>query len=191
LGDANCRFVDHDVGPALANALPEASAHEPPRWRVDLRKIPSAESELSPLELWCNEAQERYVLALVPGSVPLFAALCDRERCPYAVVARSPQTAPAGHRPAAGRHAGRHAHGCMVGKTPRHDPPCTIDLARRRRDSRRRGNDRRSLDRLLCLPTIADKSFLSTIGDRSVGGMISRDRWWDRGRCRYADVAVS
>ena len=77
----------HDVGAGgLSNALPEAIAHSLRGGRIDLRKIPSAESELSPMEIWCNEAQERYVLALVPGSVPLFSALCERERCPFAVV---------------------------------------------------------------------------------------------------------
>ena len=70
----------------LSNALPEAIAHSHRGGRIDLRKIPSAESELSPMEIWCNEAQERYVLALVPGSVERFAALCERERCPFAVV---------------------------------------------------------------------------------------------------------
>ena len=70
----------------LSNALPEAIAHSHRGGRIDLRKIPSAESELSPMEIWCNEAQERYVLALVPGSVGAFAALCERERCPFAVV---------------------------------------------------------------------------------------------------------
>ncbi len=87
MGDANPILLIHDVGAGgLSNALPEAIAHSQRGGRIDLRKIPSAESELSPMEIWCNEAQERYVLALVPGSVALFAALCERERCPYAVV---------------------------------------------------------------------------------------------------------
>ena len=66
--------------------VPEAIAHSQRGGRIDLRKIPSAEPELSPMEIWCNEAQERYVLALAPGSVERFAALCARERCPFAVV---------------------------------------------------------------------------------------------------------
>src|ERR1700722_15987399 len=87
LGDENPILLIHDVGAGgLSNALPEAIAHSRRGGRIDLRSIPSAESELSPMEIWCNEAQERYVLVLVPGSVPLFAALCERERCPYAVV---------------------------------------------------------------------------------------------------------
>ena len=87
LGDANPILLIHDVGAGgLSNALPEAIAHSHRGGRIDMRKIPSAESELSPMELWCNEAQERYVLALAPGSEALFEKLCARERCPFAVV---------------------------------------------------------------------------------------------------------
>src|SRR3984885_12128931 len=87
LGDANPILLIHDVGAGgLSNALPEAIAHSQRGGRIDLRKIPSAESELSPMEIWCNEAQERYVLVLTPGSEAAFAALCERERCPYAAV---------------------------------------------------------------------------------------------------------
>jgi phosphoribosylformylglycinamidine synthase len=87
MGESNPILLIHDVGAGgLSNAMPEAIAHSRRGGRIDLRKIPSAESELSPMEIWCNEAQERYVLALAPGSVELFAALCERERCPFAVV---------------------------------------------------------------------------------------------------------
>src|SRR5258708_26315468 len=87
LGEANPILLIHAVGAGgLSNALPEAIAHSHRGGLIDLRKIPSAESELSPMEIWCNEAQERYVLALVPGSTARFAALCERERCPFAVV---------------------------------------------------------------------------------------------------------
>src|SRR5450631_878782 len=87
MGDANPILLIHDVGAGgLSNALPEAIAHSRRGGRIDLRQIPSAESKLSPMEIWCNEAQERYVLALVPGSTRLFSALCERERCPFAVV---------------------------------------------------------------------------------------------------------
>ena len=87
LGDANPILLIHDVGAGgLSNAVPEAIAHSQRGGRIELRKVPSAEPELSPMEIWCNEAQERYVLALVPGSVERFAALCARERCPFAVI---------------------------------------------------------------------------------------------------------
>jgi phosphoribosylformylglycinamidine synthase len=193
LGDANPILLIHDVGAGgLSNALPEAIAHSHRGGRIDLRKIPSAESELSPLELWCNEAQERYVMALVPGSVPLFAALCDRERCPYAVV---------GEISADGRLL---VTDPLLAVTPV-DMPIDVlfgKAPRMTRDVRSIGKAvtglstagatiGESLDRLLCLPTIADKSFLITIGDRSVGGMISRDQMVGPWQVPVADVAVS
>jgi len=193
LGDANPILLIHDVGAGgLSNALPEAIAHSHRGGRIDLRKIPSAESELSPMEIWCNEAQERYVLALVPGSTAQFAALCERERCPFAVV---------GEITADGRLevCDPQLHGTpvdmpiemLLGKAPRmtrnvrSTPKITSAFAT---GAATIGD---SLDRLLCLPTIADKSFLITIGDRTVGGLISRDQMVGPWQVPVADVAVS
>src|SRR5216683_1701049 len=193
MGDANPILLIHDVGAGgLSNALPEAIAHSRRGGRIDLRKIPSAESELSPMEIWCNEAQERYVLALVPGSVALFAALCERERCPYAVV---------GEVTGEGRLL---VTDSLLSATPV-DMPIEVLLGkppRMTRDVRTTNKTAtglstagaavgESLDRLLCLPTIADKSFLITIGDRSVGGMISRDQMVGPWQVPVADVAVT
>ncbi len=193
MGSANPILLIHDVGAGgLSNALPEAIAHSRRGGRIDLRKIPSAESELSPMEIWCNEAQERYVLALAPGSVALFTALCERERCPYAVV---------GEITADGRLLVTDSHlagtpvdmpiEVLLGKAPRMTrnvkslPKVSAQI------STAGSTLRESLDRLLCLPTIADKSFLITIGDRSVGGMISRDQMVGPWQVPVADVAVS
>jgi phosphoribosylformylglycinamidine synthase len=193
MGEANPILLIHDVGAGgLSNALPEAIAHSRRGGRIDLRKIPSAESELSPMEIWCNEAQERYVLALAPGSVPLFAALCERERCPYAVV---------GETTGDGRLLVTDALlsatpvdmpiEALLGKAPR----MTRDVRSTRKTaaglSTAASTIGESLDRLLCLPTIADKSFLITIGDRAVGGMISRDQMVGPWQVPVADVAVS
>ena len=193
LGDANPILLIHDVGAGgLSNALPEAIAHSRRGGRIDLRKIPSAESELSPMEIWCNEAQERYVLALVPGSEPAFAALCERERCPYAVVGEitgdgrllvtdsllsaNPVDMPIE---------------VLLGKAPR----MTRDVRTLHKTAVQLSTAGTtivdSLDRLLSLPTIADKSFLITIGDRAVGGMISRDQMVGPWQVPVADVAVS
>jgi phosphoribosylformylglycinamidine synthase len=193
MGAANPILLIHDVGAGgLSNALPEAIAHSGRGGRIDLRKIPSAESELSPMEIWCNEAQERYVLALVPGSTETFAALCERERCPFAVVGEitgdgqlsvldplfgcAPVDMPIevllGNAPRMTRD---------VRSIPKPLAPLStagVTLAE-------------SLDRLLCLPTIADKSFLITIGDRTVGGMISRDQMVGPWQVPVADVAVT
>jgi phosphoribosylformylglycinamidine synthase len=192
MGDANPILLIHDVGAGgLSNALPEAIAHSHRGGRIDLRKIPSAESELSPMELWCNESQERYVLALVPGSTAAFAALCERERCPYAVV---------GEITGDGR---LHVVDPLLSATPV-DMPIEVLLGkapRMTRDVRTTPKPvvplatgttlAESLDRLLCLPTVADKSFLITIGDRSVGGLVSRDQMVGRWQVPVADVAVS
>jgi phosphoribosylformylglycinamidine synthase len=193
MGEANPILLIHDVGAGgLSNALPEAIAHSERGGRIDLRKIPSAESELSPMELWCNEAQERYVLALNPGSVPLFAALCERERCPYAVVG---EITPDGRLLVADSLLSATAVDMpievLLGKAPRMTrdvrtlPKIAAPL------STAGATIGESLDRLLRLPAIADKSFLITIGDRTVGGMISRDQMVGPWQVPVADVAVS
>jgi phosphoribosylformylglycinamidine synthase len=193
LGDANPILLIHDVGAGgLSNALPEAIAHSHRGGRIDLRQIPSAESELSPMEIWCNEAQERYVLALAPGSVAQFTALCERERCPFGVV---------GEITADGRLV---VHDPLLHGTPV-DMPLDVLLGKAPRVTRDVRSVPKSaaalstadatigasLDRLLCLPTIADKSFLITIGDRTVGGLISRDQMVGPWQVPVADVAVS
>ena len=193
MGERNPILLIHDVGAGgLSNALPEAIAHSRRGGRIDLRKIPSAESELSPMEIWCNEAQERYVLALAPGTIEQFAELCERERCPYAVV---------GEITAEGQLV---VTDSLLGTSPV-DMPIEVLLGKAPRMSRdvrtlpkvsrtlsTRGTTiAESLDRLLCLPTIADKSFLITIGDRTVGGMISRDQMVGPWQVPVADVAVS
>jgi phosphoribosylformylglycinamidine synthase len=193
MGDANPILLIHDVGAGgLSNALPEAIAHSHRGGRIDLRKIPSAESELSPMEIWCNEAQERYVLALVPGTVGQFKTLCERERCPFAVV---------GEITADGllKVSDPLLHAApvdmpidvLLGKAPR----TTRDVHSVAKSSSPLSTDgvalSDSLDRLLTLPTIADKSFLITIGDRTVSGLISRDQMVGPWQVPVADVAVS
>ena len=193
MGDANPILLIHDVGAGgLSNALPEAIAHSRRGGRIDLRKIPSAESELSPMEIWCNEAQERYVLALAPGSVAPFAALCERERCPYAVV---------GEITGDGRLLVTDALlsatpvdmpiEVLLGKAPRVIRDVRTIPKAAARLSTAGAAIGESLDRLLRLPAIADKSFLITIGDRSVGGMISRDQMVGPWQVPVADVAVT
>jgi phosphoribosylformylglycinamidine synthase len=193
MGEANPILLIHDVGAGgLSNALPEAIAHSRRGGRIDLRKIPSAEAELSPMEIWCNEAQERYVLALAPGSTALFAALCARERCPYAVVGEI--TGDGRLRVSDPKLSGTPVDmpiEVLLGKAPR----MMRDVRSRKKTPAQVSTAgftiAESLDRLLCLPTIADKSFLITIGDRSVGGMISRDQMVGPWQVPVADVAVS
>ena len=111
LGDANPIVLIHDVGAGgLSNAVPEVVAHSQRGARVDLRAIPSAEPGMSPMEIWCNEAQERYVLAIAPDRLETFAAIAERERCPFAVIGEIDDTRPARRaRPAVRQQSGRHA----------------------------------------------------------------------------------
>ena len=207
MGEDNPILLIHDVGAGgLSNALPEAIAHSARGGRIDLRRIPSAESDLSPMEIWCNESQERYVLALAPGTEAAFAALCERERCPFAVVGeitgdgRLLVTDPE----AVERDAAQGARASAANHTPV-DMPIDVLLGKAPRMTRevrslvrefpplttQGASLAESLDRLLCLPTIADKSFLITIGDRTVGGLISRDQMVGPWQVPVADVAVS
>ncbi len=193
LGDDNPILLIHDVGAGgLSNALPEAIAHSHRGGTIDLRRIPSAESALSPLELWCNEAQERYVIALAPGALPLFEEMCERERCPFAVV---------GHVTGDGRllvidaKAGNYPVDMpievLLGKPPR----MHRDVRRVPKQAlplRTAGVDlAASIERVLRLPTVADKSFLISIGDRSVGGLIARDQMVGPWQVPVADVGVT
>jgi phosphoribosylformylglycinamidine synthase len=192
LGDENPILLIHDVGAGgLSNALPEAIAHSHRGGRIDMRKIQSADSQLSPMEIWCNEAQERYVIALKPGSVAQFAALCARERCPFAVVGEI--TDDGQLKVTDAKFSSTPVNmpiDVLLGKAPR-----MMREARSRKRAfspLRSGADlAESLDLLLCLPTIADKSFLITIGDRTVSGLISRDQMVGPWQVPVADVAIS
>jgi phosphoribosylformylglycinamidine synthase len=185
----------HDVGAGgLSNAIPESVHHGGSTGgRVDLRKVLSDEPGMSPLELWCNESQERYVLIIAAAQLAAFGALCDRERCPFAVV---------GEVTADGR---LRVDDPQFGNTPVDMPLDTLlgKPPRMTRDVRRLGRAgddfgahavddvREAALRVLRLPTVADKSFLVTIGDRSVGGMISRDPLVGPWQVPVSDVAVT
>jgi phosphoribosylformylglycinamidine synthase len=183
----------HDVGAGgLSNALPEL-VHDSGRGaNLSLRAIPNDELDMSPLEIWCNEAQERYVLALAPDGIERFQAICRRERCPFAVVGTAtaderlvlhdehfdndpihiPMDVVLGNAPRMTRTAAR---------SPEVVDPfdiATIDVAEATR-------------RLLRLPTIADKTFLITIGDRTVTGLIARDPMVGPWQVPVADAALT
>jgi phosphoribosylformylglycinamidine synthase len=193
LGDANPILLIHDVGAGgLSNAVPEAVAHSRRGARVDLRAIPSADSGLSPLQLWCNEAQERYVLVIAPAALPGFAALAARERCPFAVI---------GEIDAGGQLTLRDP---LFDQLPVDMPvelllgnPPRLTRAVRSVTPARRAFDTSSIElreaayRVLRLPAVADKSFLITIGDRTVGGLISRDQLVGPWQVAVSDVAVT
>ena len=192
----------HDVGAGgLSNALPEL-VHDAGLGAVfNLRAIPSDEPGLSPMQLWCNEAQERYVLAVAPSEIENFKALCERERCLFAIVGSASskeqlRVSDAGG--VAGYEEGR------VGVDPVDLPMATLfgNTPQMKRDVTRclakyppldlSGVDlKEALDRVLRLPAVADKTFLITIGDRSVGGQIVRDQMVGPWQVPVADAGIT
>jgi phosphoribosylformylglycinamidine synthase len=194
LGADNPIVSVHDVGAGgLSNALPELVNDSKRGATFDLRAVPSDEPGMSPLELWCNEAQERYVLALAPGRLAEFEALCARERCPFAVVGRATDD-------------GRLRLDDPLLEAQPIDMPLAVLLGKPPKMTRtatrpaERGAvplDAASIDvreaalRLLRLPTIADKTFLVTIGDRTVGGLIARDQMVGPWQVPVADAALT
>jgi phosphoribosylformylglycinamidine synthase len=191
LGPANPILIIHDVGAGgLSNAVPEVVA--PGGGRIDLARVPSDEPGMSPLEVWCNEAQERYVLALEPAGLAAFEALCRRERCPYAVIG---EAADDGRLVVTDRRTDERVVDMPIADLLGRPPRMQRAAARRRRSGdgfdAERVEPRDALERLLRLPAIADKGFLVTIGDRSVGGLISRDPLVGPWQVPVSDVAVT
>ncbi len=193
LGQKNPILSIHDVGAGgLSNAVPEIVHANARGGRFDLRKIPNLEPGMSPMEIWCNEAQERYVLAVAPESLPMLVALCERERCPYAVLgeATAEDDLVVGD-PLLGNEPVSMPMDVLLGKTPKmlrdvkHQPTPRDVLDTSRIDVKE------AVLRLLRLPAIADKTFLISIGDRTVGGMCSRDQMVGPWQVPVADVAVT
>ncbi len=201
LGDANPILAIHDVGAGgISNAFPELVDGAGRGARFDLRKVPVEESGLAPKEIWCNESQERYVMAVAPDSLPLFDAMCVRERCPYAVVGVATETRQlvVGALDLARSDAGDDG-------MPVIDMPLDVLLGKppkMHRDVRRRGVVLPALDLddaelarvafdVLRHPTVASKRFLVTIGDRTVGGLSSRDPMVGPWQVPVADCAVT
>ena len=193
LGDANPILSIHDVGAGgLSNALPELAHGSGRGARIDLRASPNEEPGMTPREVWCNESQERYVLAIAPGSLALFSALCDRERCPFAVVG---ETIDAQHLevrdPVFGNKPVDMDLPALFGKPPR----MTRDVARLRptlEPFSTAGLDLGdAIQRVLRAPAVADKTFLITIGDRSVSGLCARDQMVGPWQVPVADCATT
>jgi phosphoribosylformylglycinamidine synthase len=187
----------HDVGAGgLSNAIPEILNDSNVGGRIELRKIPSDDPHLSPMQIWCNESQERYVLGVRDADLALFESLCVRERCPFAVVGR----ATAERRLiVADSHASK-ADATVIdlpldvlfGKPPRMQRDAkhvakrvdlVADIAGISLDE--------AIARVLRMPSVGSKSFLITIGDRTVGGLCSRDPMVGRWQVPVADCAVT
>ena len=212
LGAQNPIQFIHDVGAGgLANALPELVKDGGVGGDFDLRRIPSAEPGMTPLELWCNEAQERYVLAVATQDLPRFEAICQRERCPVAIVGQaqaSPQLRVSDpvlqevpiDLPLSLVFGGPpRMHKRITSPPPLRDPTVTVLTTNDTTEvtlGRCEGQGRPprlkdALQRVLSHPTVACKNFLITIGDRSVGGLVAREQMIGPWQVPVADVAVT
>jgi phosphoribosylformylglycinamidine synthase len=193
LGAANPILSIHDVGAGgLSNALPELAHGAGRGARLELRAIPSEDSGMSPREIWCNEAQERYVLAVSKHDLDLFKKICERERCPFAVLGTATDDgrlvvadSTLKQRPVEVELA------MILGKPPR----MLRDVKRVRREARRISLKDISLaaaaNRVLQHPAVANKTFLVSIGDRTVGGLCARDPFVGPWQVPVADCAVT
>ena len=193
LADRNPILSIHDVGAGgLSNAFPELAHSGGVGARFDLRAVPNEEPGMSPMQIWSNESQERYVLAIPRARLEDFRAICERERCPFAVVgsARTDDALVVDDPLFANQPVDMPLE-VLLGKPPRmhreakHDPRAgePVDLARIEL--------KEAAYRVLRLPTVADKTFLISIGDRSVGGMTSRDQMVGPWQVPVADCAVT
>jgi len=193
LGPANPILSLHDVGAGgLSNALPEIVHGSNRGARIDLRAAPNEEPGMTPREVWCNEAQERYVLAIAPESLELFRAICERERCPFAVVGEATAAQHLEIRdPLLGNTPVDMDLPALLGKPPR----MTRDVVRRRVTLPPFVPEGIALsdavERVLRAPAVADKTFLVTIGDRTVGGLCSRDQMAGPWQVPVADCAAT
>ena len=193
MGDNNPISFIHDVGAGgLSNAFPELVKDGGRGGAFNIRNINNDEPGMSPLAIWCNEAQERYVLAVPPENMATFEALCARERCPYAIVGEATQE-----------------HHLTLGDTLFDEQPVDLPMSvlfgkppKMHRDVKRQKVALPALDltnvelaeaakRVLNLPTVASKGFLITIGDRSITGMVAREQMVGPWQVPVANCAVT
>ncbi len=192
LGDKNPIAFIHDVGAGgLSNALPELVKDGGRGGRFELRDVPNAEPGMSPLEIWCNESQERYVLAVEPENLAAFEAICARERCPYAVVGEATEEL---HLSLNDSHFGNAPvdlpMSVLFGKPPKMHREVTVQPVALR-PLALDVDIATAVERVLQLPTVASKNFLITIGDRTVTGMVARDQMVGPWQVPVADCAVT
>ena len=193
LGENNPIISIHDVGAGgLSNALPELINDSKRGAVFNLRQIPNDEPGMSPMEIWCNESQERYVLAISPESYEIFEQLCIRERAPFAVVGEA-------------NNSGQLQVDDSLFENRPIDMPLQVLLGKPPRMDRTAVRDNHKTDefdtdgieldsaieRILQLPTVADKSFLITIGDRSISGLVVRDQMVGAWQTPVADCAIT
>ncbi len=193
LGEQNPIKFIHDVGAGgLSNAFPELVNDGGRGGRFDLRNIPNDEPGMAPHEIWCNESQERYVLSVDAGDFERFKAICERERCPFAVVGEATEEL---HLTVADSHFGNKPVdmplNVLLGKTPRMHRSASREAELGDDFSAASVYLDEAVARVLRHPAVASKSFLITIGDRSITGMVARDQMVGPWQVPVADCAVT
>ena len=193
LGQGNPIIAIHDVGAGgLSNAFPEL-VNDAGRGAIfELRAVPLEEHGMSPLQIWCNESQERYVLSILPEDLDKFRAICERERCPFAVVGTATDDGRLQVRDELfGNSPVDLPLNVLLGKPPK--TTCTDETQKQPAQafSAAQYDLKESAYRVLRLPAVAAKNFLITIGDRTVGGMTHRDQMVGAWQTPVADCAVT
>ena len=191
-GAANPILAIHDVGAGgLSNAFPELTNDAGRGARFDLRSVPLEESGLSPKEIWSNESQERYVMAIAPESLPQFTAFCERERCPFAVIGVATEERQLVLTDADSDAPVDMPMEVLLGKPPKmHRDVKTVKHSIKPMDLTGIDLQKSCID-VLSHPTVASKRFLITIGDRTVGGLTHRDQMVGPWQVPVADCAVT
>ncbi|MEJ2764264.1 phosphoribosylformylglycinamidine synthase [Photobacterium sp. MCCC 1A19761] len=193
MGEANPIAFIHDVGAGgISNALPELVDDGERGGKFQLRDVPNDEPGMSPLEIWCNESQERYVLAVAPEHMDIFDAICQRERAPYAVVGEATEER---HLTLEDSHFDNTPidmpMDILLGKPPKMHRDVTSQKAEGQAIDRSGIALEEATHRVLRLPAVAEKTFLITIGDRTVTGLVARDQMVGPWQVPVANCAVT
>ena len=192
MGEKNPIAFIHDIGAGgLSNAVPEL-VHDGGRGgSFELRRVPNDEPGMSPVEIWCNESQERYMLAVAPEDQTIFKKICERERCPFAILGEALEEQ---HLTLNDEHFENQPvdipMDVLFGKAPKMHRDVKSASVIQKTLSFNTSIDE-AVDRVLSLPAVADKSFLITIGDRTVGGLSHRDQMVGPWQVPVADCAVT
>lgn len=193
MGEQNPILLIHDVGAGgLSNAVPEAVDHSKLGAKIELREVATAEPGMSPMDIWCNEAQERYVLIVAEDRIEEFRSLCERERCPVSVIGSltGERNLVVTDRDFGNRPVDMPME-MLLGNPPKMErnveraalPDLLLDLS---------GIElKEAAMRVLRFPAVADKSFLIHIGDRTVGGLSVRDQLVGPWQVAVSDVAIT
>jgi phosphoribosylformylglycinamidine synthase len=193
LGENNPIKFIHDVGAGgLSNAFPELVNDAGRGGRFELRNVPNDEPGMSPLEIWCNESQERYVLSVDAADLERFAAICERERCPFAVVGEATEEP---HLTVADSHFDNKPVdmplNVLLGKAPRMHRSANREAEQGDDFAAAQVDIEEAASRVLRHPAVASKSFLITIGDRTITGLVARDQMVGPWQVPVADCAVT